>query len=153
VVLVVSDGEDQEQGALQVVKKMSEEGIKVYSIAYGTEKGAAIPVMDRFGNAVGFKKDDSGQTILTQVRGDFLKKLAEAGGGNFYFAQFDGDHLKRFVNDLADLEKTQFQSSINTQYEEKFTFPLLIGVVLLFISFLIHDRNALLANWKGRYET
>ena len=132
---------------------MSDEGIKVFTMAYGTEKGAAIPETDRFGNAVGFKKDDSGQTVLTQVRGEFLNQLAQAGGGKFYFAQFDGDHLKRFVSDLGELEKTQFQSSINTQYEEKFTFPLLVGVILLIISLLIHDRNAQATEWKGRYET
>ncbi len=151
-ILVVSDGEDQEKGALETAKKLSDEGIKIFTMAYGTEKGGAIPAKDRFGNMVGYKKDSSGQTVLTQVKGQFLGELAKVGGGRQYFAQFNGDHLKQFVGDLSELEKTQFQSSVTTQYEEKFTWPLLVGLVLLFVSFFINDRKLYNHEWKGRYE-
>lgn len=151
-ILVVSDGEDQEKGALDAAQKLSESGIKIFTMAYGTEKGGAIPEQDRFGNKTGYKKDSSGQTILTQVKGKFLGDLAQVGGGRQYFAQFNGDHLKQFVNDLGELEKTQFQSSVSTQYEEKFTWPLLIGLMILFVSFFINDRRLYNHEWKGRYE-
>lgn len=151
-ILVVSDGEDQEKGALDTAKKLSEEGIKIFTMAYGTEKGGAIPAKDRFGNMVGYKKDSSGQTVLTQVKGQFLGELAKLGGGRQYFAQFNGDHLKQFVSDLSELEKTQFQSSVTTQYEEKFTWPLLVGLIILFASFFINDRKLYNHEWKGRYE-
>jgi Ca-activated chloride channel family protein len=152
-ILVVSDGEDQEKGALEAAKILVKEGIRIYTMAYGTEKGGAIPDRDHYGNMTGYKKDSSGQTVLTQVHGDFLKELAQAGEGNFYFAYFDGDHLRRFVNDLGQLEKTQFQSSMLTQYEEKFTWPLLLGLVVLFLSLLISDRKLEESQWMGKYET
>jgi len=152
-VLVVSDGEDHEEGALDAAKKLAKDGIRIFTIAYGTEKGGAIPDRDPYGNATGFKKDSSGQPVLTQVKGDFLKSMAQAGEGQFYFAYFNGDHLRRFVDDLGQLEKTQFQSSMLTQYEEKFTWPLLAGLILLFISFLISDRKSTNTEWTGKYET
>lgn len=151
-VLVVSDGEDHEEGALEAAKKLAKEGIRIFTVAYGTEKGGAIPEIDPYGNATGFKKDSSGQPVLTQVKGEFLKSLAAAGEGQFYFAYFNGDHLRRFADDLSQLEKTQFQSSMLTQYEEKFTWPLLAGWILLFISFLISDRKAANTEWTGKYE-
>lgn len=156
VVLVVSDGEDQEAGALDMAKKLADQGVRIFTMAYGTEKGAAIVTRDPSGNMTGYKKDSSGQTIITQVKGDFLKQLASEGKGKFYFSYLGGDHLKTFINDLSLLEKSQFQSSMTTQYDEKFTLPLLIGFVLLFISFFISERkknagkNAV--DWKGRYE-
>jgi Ca-activated chloride channel family protein len=122
-------------------------------MAYGTEKGGAIPTRDNSGNMTGFKKDSSGQTILTQVKGEFLKSLAAAGGGQFYFAYFNGDHLRKLVSDIGVLEKTEFQSSMMTQYEEKFTAPLLIAIILLLISVFISDRKKESAIWKGKYET
>lgn len=153
VILVASDGEDQEKGALDTAKKLAKDGIRIFSMAYGTEKGGAIPVRDPYGNAIGYKKDTSGQTVLTQVRGDFLRSLAEAGSGQFYFAYFNGDHLRKFVDDINTLEKTEFQSSMMTQYEEKFTFPLLVGLILILFSLFINDRKSKNAIWKDKYET
>jgi Ca-activated chloride channel homolog len=153
VILIESDGEDQEKGALEVAKTLAKEDIRIYSVAYGTEKGGAIPMRDNSGNMMGYKRDQSGQTVLTQVHGDFLKSLADAGNGQFYHADFNGDHLKKFVADVGDLEKSQFQSSMMTQYEEKFTWPLLIGLILMWWSFFISDRNTNLQTWTGKYET
>ncbi|MEK6627046.1 MAG: VWA domain-containing protein, partial [Bdellovibrionota bacterium] len=101
VILVVSDGEDQEEGALAAAESLAKDDVKIFTIAYGTQKGGAIPVRDNYGNMSGYKKDSSGQTILTQVKGDFLSSLAKAGSGQFYFATFNGDHLKKFVSDLG----------------------------------------------------
>lgn len=151
VILVASDGEDQEQGALQAAKTLVEDDIRIFTMAYGTEKGGAIPEQDNYGNMVGFKKDKSGQTVLTQVRGKFLSELAEAGKGKFYFAYFNGDHLKNFVSDVDRLEKTQFESSVMTQYDEKFAWPLFAGTVLLMVSLLVSDRRSGEIQWKGRY--
>ncbi len=153
VILVASDGEDQEKGALDIAKSLAKDGIKIFAMAYGTEKGGAIPVRDNYGNQTGFKKNSAGQTVLSQVHGDFLKSLAEIGGGQLYFAYFNGDHLKKFVTDVSEFEKTQFQSSMMTQYEEKFTLPLLVGIVLIFLSLFINDRKPNSALWKGKYET
>lgn len=151
-ILVVSDGEDQEKNALETAKSLVKEGIRIYTMAYGTEKGAAIPTRDRSGNMTGFKKDKSGQTIMTQVKGDFLAQLAKAGEGEFYFAYFNGDHLKKFVQAIGQLEKTQFQTSMMTQFDEKFTWPLFTGIVLMLLSFLLNDAKKVGIEWKGRHE-
>lgn len=153
VILIASDGEDQEKGALDAAKLLAKEGVRIFSIAYGTEKGGAIPVRDNYGNMTGYKKDLSGQMVLTQVKGEFLKSLADSGGGQFYFSYFNGDHLKKFVSDVDEFEKSQFQTSMMTQYEEKFTFPLLLGIVLIFISLFMNDRKTDSSLWKGKYET
>ncbi len=155
-ILIVSDGEDQEKNALEAAQKLAEGNIRIFTMAYVTAKGASIPTRDQRGNMTGYKKDRSGQTIITEVKGDFLQKLATVGKGQFYFAQLDGDHLRKFVHDLGDLEKSQFQSALATQYDEKFTYPLFLGFILLTLSLLISDRKKLSGklapNWKGRYE-
>jgi len=156
IILVASDGEDQEPGALEAAKKLVDSQIKIYTIAYGTEKGAAIITRDQSGNMTGFKKDRSGNTVLTQVKGDFLKKLAEVGQGEFYFAYSGGDYLKQFAKSVSQLQKAQFQSSMAMQYDEKFMWPLAVGFLLLFVSFFVNDRKKRSGksadNWKGRYE-
>jgi len=152
VIIVASDGEDQEQGAIETAQELVKSGIKIISIAYGTEKGGSIPTRDQFGNLTGMKKTQSGETIITQVKGDFLKQLAEKGQGHFYFARFNGDHLKQIVQDINQFEKMQFDSSTVVQYDEKFIFPLIVGLMILIISFFVNDRNREQMQWRGRYE-
>lgn len=153
VILIVSDGEDQEKGALEAAKKLAQDGVRIFTIAYGTEKGATIPTRDAYGQMTGNKKDRSGQTVITAVKGDFLRSLAEAGQGHFYFATFNGDHLRELASDISQLEKTQFQSSLTTQYNEIFTYPLALGLLILALSILISDYKKPTQEWVGRYES
>lgn len=153
VILVVSDGEDHEPGALEVAKKLAQDGVRIFTIAYGTEKGGTIPMRDQMGQMTGYKKDRTGQTIITSVKGDFLKSLADAGQGQFYFALFNGDHLRKLADGISQLEKTQFQSSMMTQYDEMFGYPLIMGLFFVVLSLFISDHKKPAEEWKGRYET
>jgi Ca-activated chloride channel family protein len=152
VVLFASDGEDQEPGAIEEARKMVKDGTRIFSLAYGTEKGGAIPVRDGMGFLKGYKKDRSGQTILTTVHGDALKDLAKEGQGSFYFASFGGDHLKQVVEDISKLEKAQFDTSVATQYDERFQLFLLIGILLAITELIVGERKGAFRFWKGRYE-
>lgn len=152
VVLIASDGEDQEQGALDAAKKLTDKGIRIFTMAYGTEKGGTIPVRDGMGYLRGYKKDRSGQTVLSQVRGDFLRELAGAGQGTFTYASFGSDHIKGIVDDLNKLEKTQFETQIATQYDERFQWILFFGLVLALTEMILGERRLGFRLWKGRFE-
>lgn len=152
VILLASDGEDHEQGALDEAKKMVDEGVRIFSLAYGTEKGGAIPVRDGMGFLKGYKKDRQGQTIITTVKGEALRALAEAGQGSFYFAVFGGDQTKMLVEDIAKLEKTQFDTTVATQYEERFQMLLLVGILIAFLELFLGERRGSFRFWKGRFE-
>lgn len=152
VILVLSDGEDQEPNALEEAKKLADSGIHIITVAYGTPTGGSIPARDMFGNLNGSKKDKSGQPIITKVNGDFLKEIAEKTKGQFYTSAFGGDHLKSIVANINEYEKEEFASSVNMQYDEKFAYPLAVGILLLCISFFIFNRNTNLKAWKGMYD-
>jgi Ca-activated chloride channel family protein len=152
VILIASDGEDHEPGALDQAQKLAKEGMKIFSLAYGTEKGAPIPEKDGMGFLRGYKKDKSGQTILTTVKGEALQALAQAGEGSFYHASFGGNHIQKVVEDIGKLEKTEFESEIATQYEERFQLFVLIGIVIALLELFLGDRSPASRLWKGRFE-
>ncbi|AHI06527.1 hypothetical protein BDW_10135 [Bdellovibrio bacteriovorus W] len=152
VIVMASDGEDHEPGALDEAKKMVSEGIRIFTLAYGTEKGGAIPVRDGMGFLKGYKKDRQGNTILSIVKGEALKSLAEAGKGSFYFATFGGQQTRHLVEDIDKLEKTQFESAVATQYEERFQAILLVGIILGILEIFLGERRSRFRFWKGRYE-
>ncbi len=152
VILVVSDGEDQEKGALEIAKKLSHEGTRIFTLAFGTEQGAPIPQRDERGFLRSYKRDRSGKEIVTTVKGDFLQQLAEAGQGSFHHATFGGPEAKMIKTDLEKLQQTEFASSLATSYDERFQIPLFVGFLLLLIEMLVSDRKSAGRVWKGRFE-
>ncbi|MCX7978882.1 MAG: VWA domain-containing protein [Bdellovibrionaceae bacterium] len=152
VLLILSDGEDHEGGALEKAQELAKSGIHIFTVAYGTEKGGTIPIRDQTGYLRGYKKDRKGNTILTTVRGEFLRKLAEAGGGSFYFSTFGGDHISNLVEDIQKLEQSQFEASMAVQYEERFQIFILITILLGLIELLLGERRSSSMPWRGRFE-
>lgn len=152
VILIASDGEDHEQGALNEAQKITKEGARIFTLAYGTEKGAPIPARDGMGFLQGYKKDNKGQTILTTVVGKELEALAQAGQGSFYHASTGGSHLQNVIADIGKLEKTEFESQIATQYEERFQIFVLLGILFALLEIWLGDRRPTSRLWKGRYE-
>lgn len=141
VILLVSDGEDHEAKALEKVKELQNKGISLFSVAYGTEKGGPIPERDQMGYLKEYKKDRSGQTIISSVNTQSLQLLAQSGGGQFYFAALGGDHIKQLVQDFEEQEKTDFASSTTTKYEEKYQYFLFIALVLLVLDLFMTERR------------
>lgn len=152
VILVASDGEDHEQGALDMAAKLTEKGVRIFSLAYGTEKGGTIPERDSLGFLRGYKKDRSGKEIVTAVKGGALQALAQAGKGSFYHATFGGSHIDSIVADIDKLEKAEFDSEFVTQYDEKFQLFLFLAFLFGCLEILLGERQGAPRIWKGRYE-
>lgn len=152
VILVVSDGEDQEPGALEVAEKLANKGIRIFSVAVGTEKGGSIPLRDGNGFLRGYKKDSSGQVIVSTSKGQILKSLAQAGKGSFYTASFGGTYLKQLVEDINKLEKTEFDSQTLMTFQERYQGFLLVGLIILMIEMLLSIYRTKGGEWKGRFQ-
>lgn len=152
VIVIASDGEDQEQGALDAAKKLAGEGVRIFTLAYGTEGGAPVPQRDSLGFLKGYKKDGAGKEVVTKVKGEALKALADAGKGSFYHSSFGGSHVNEIVEDINRLDKTEFESQMVTQYDEKFQVFLWIAFVLGCAEILIGERYRRGRLWRGRFE-
>ncbi|MFN7728211.1 MAG: vWA domain-containing protein [Bdellovibrio sp.] len=152
VIVVASDGEDHEPGALELARKLTDKGIRIFGLVYGTEKGGTIPERDSLGFLKGYKKDNSNQTVTTKVNGEAIQALAEAGKGESFFATAGGNHLPRLVNAVDRLEKTQFESQVATQYDEKFQVLLLVALLLAMAEILLGERKRSYRLWRGRFE-
>lgn len=152
VILIASDGEDHEQEALSEAEKLAKEGTRIFALAYGTERGGPIPERDSLGFLKGNKRDRSGKEVTTAVKGDALKALANAGKGSFYHASFGGNHIDNVIEDINKLEKTEFDSQLMTQFDEKFQIFLLLAFLLGCLEIALGERQKAGRIWRGRYE-
>lgn len=153
VILITSDGEDQEPGALAEAEKIvTEEGVRIFSVAVGTEKGAPIPQRDGAGYLRGYKKDRAGQVIMSATTGDALQALANKGKGSFYHGTFGSNYLQSLTEDIGKLEKAEFESSMAVQYDERYQVFLAIAVLLGLLELLLGERRKEFRLWRGRFE-
>ena len=152
VILIASDGEDHEQGALDLAKRLSQEGIRVFTLAFGTERGGRIPIKDSRGFLKGYKKNKSGEEVITRLSGTALKDLASAGEGSFHHIVYGGGQMSILKSEIDKLEKAEFDSVIATNYDERYQVFLFIGIILALLEILFGERRSAGRIWKGRFE-
>lgn len=134
--LIVSDGENHAP-IDDAVKAAKDAKLVIFATGVGEADGVPVPVYQR-GRRVGFKKDKDGNTVLTRLEEDRLQELSE-GGGYFRITRTSSS-LPEMADALKRLDRQEFDSEIFEEYEEKYQWPLLLGVMLLILEMLIPDR-------------
>lgn len=136
VVVLLSDGEDLADEYGTILEELREGGIRIFAVGIGSDTGVPIPVLDRNGNVVTYKKDSYGQTVLTRLDRAGLLKLAEATDGEFFYQPKQvamGDVVKR----IDQLQKSELESRVTVRYDERYQSFAIPGLVLLFIGMVI----------------
>ncbi len=152
VVVMLSDGEDFSQEAKAQAENLKKDGIRVYTLLVGTEKGAPIPLRDRFGNLIGYKRDNKNQVVLSQATGNSLSEIAKITGASFKALVFGGNAIPQLMGELDRLEKSEFESMQAMNYNEVFQYALFPGIVFLMLGLFLTDRRKAGRLWKGRFE-
>lgn len=127
--IVVTDGENHEDNAIESAEKAKEKGIKVFTIGMGSPNGAPIPVFKR-GKKMGYRQDNSGNTIVSSLNEEMLSQIAYAGNGLYVRASNANAGFDKILDELSGLEKSEFESQVYTDYEDRFQF--FLGAALLF---------------------
>lgn len=152
VLVVASDGEDNEPGAMQAAKELAEKGARIFALGFGTEKGAPIPLRDERGNLRGYKKDKSGKVIVSTTKGTVLKALASEGQGAFHHVTFGGDAVSALYNEIKQLERSEFDNAEITDYDENYQWILFLGLLVAGIEIFLRERRKTGRIWRGRFE-
>lgn len=140
LVVLISDGEDHEEGIENEVKELKDGGSVVYTIGIGSPEGVPIPS----GN--GFLKDSEGNTVITKLNEINLKKIAMEGDGNYYYSSVGDTELKEIFSDISRLEKKEFDERVFKDYDHRFQLLVFLSLLLfvtdLFIGEKVKERAA-----------
>ncbi len=153
-IVIISDGEDHENdAAVSAAKEAAKKGIRVYTIGMGLAEGAPIPEYDRYGHLTGYRKDRNGTTIITRLDEVMLQSIANAGNGLYVRASNSNVGLEKIYNDISDMEKTEIETKVFTDYEDQFQWFLLPALVFLILSILISPAKTELESRINLFET
>ncbi len=142
VIIAITDGEDHEGDVQKAVENALSRDIKIYTIGLGSEGGVPIPVYNNRSQLVGFKKDRDGNTVLTKLDEEALKRIAIDGNGRYFRGTNYEDHLDKIYTELSELEQTEFGVKKVTDYEDRFYFFLIPALILLVLEFFISEKKS-----------
>ncbi len=152
-IVVITDGEDHEGDLESIVGEAVDKDIAIYAIGLGSREGEPIPVFDARGNRVGYKKDRTGQTVLTKLDEATLQIITEQGNGKYYRGTNTEDELDKIYTDLAKIEKTEFGATRITEYEDRFYYFLAPAILLLLLELFIKDKKSKLFSRFLKHES
>ena len=137
--IIISDGEDHQEETKQIAQNISNDGIKVYTIGVGTEKGAPIP-MKINGSLIGYKKY-KGETVLTKRNPILLKGVADAASGVYIDGNLTDKPVKAIEDIIGNAQKTAFETKQFSDYKDQFQWFLGIGILFLLIDVFFLDKK------------
>lgn len=141
-VILITDGENHEDGSMDAVKEAAKQGIKVYVIGVGTAEGAEIPTPN------GPLTDADGNTVHTALNEQMCRDLAQAGKGIYLHLDQTNSAQDELLNQLSRLKQSQTTTSF-TERDEQFQAVALIALVLLIVEVIIQEtRNPLFKRFK-----
>ena len=138
-IIVITDGEDHEGGALEAAREAYKKGINVFILGVGTSKGAPIPD----GNG-GYLKDNGGQTVLSALNEQMCQQVAKAGNGVYIHVDNTSDAQEKLNKELSKLQSGISDTVVYSEYNEQFQiFGIILLLLLIVETILLESRNPL----------
>ncbi len=150
VLIVLSDGEENEGDAVIAAQKAAQLGIKIYTVGLGSESGVPIPVNKGKGN-IAYKKDENGDLVMTRLNSMMLEKVATEGNGKYFHAGTSLD-MPAIYGEIAKMEKNQLGTDRMNIFEEQYQLFLAIALFFLLLEFFVPEIVKSELQWKGRIE-
>ena len=143
VLIVASDGEDHIQNWKKSVQPLRDLGVHIFTLSVGTKEGGVLPVRNREGDIMEYKKDSSGKAVVSRVYPKALKQLASKGRGAYYHLSYSGGTVERLRGDLDRLKKTVFKTGSFHKKKELFQW-------FLIPAWILGLTELLLSEWRRR---
>jgi Ca-activated chloride channel family protein len=139
-IIVISDGEDHEERAIEAAKVARSRGIVVHTIGMGLPEGAPIPQFS--GNRrTGYMHDRRGNLVLTKLNEQMLKDIATAGGGYYVGANNAAVGVETLFSKIEQLERQAFDERNFSDYETRFQYVLAIVLLLLVLEIFVFQKK------------
>ncbi len=137
-IILITDGESTQGDPIKAARLAKKDGIKLFCIGVGGSEG--VPVPDEHG---GFKKDISGNIVMSRLDEATLKQMAVITGGTYVRSiagDLDLDTI--YKKDIRGQMKLSTLSSQRKQvWEDRYQWLLVPAILLLLAELFLPDRR------------
>jgi Ca-activated chloride channel family protein len=135
--VIISDGEDHDEQAIEKVKTAAEAGVIVHTVGVGSTQGTTI--FDPATQSI--KLNDNGSPVISRLNQRALADIAAAGRGTYVYLRNTGDAAEQLVGEINGMEQKSLGAVVFTDFNSYFQYFLVIGFVLLVIEWILPGRR------------
>ena len=141
ILVLLTDGEDHDSGALEAAEKAAQEGLRIFTIGIGTAEGELLRIKGAQGDS-DYVRDEQGNVVKSHLNEGLLQQIAGATEGGFYLPLRGAKAIDTLYDQgLAKLPKSQHQEKFVRRYHERYHWPLAAAIVLLLVELLFPERK------------
>jgi len=142
VIVLISDGEIPSDDQSEIIDdiytmtaKLKEENLRVFTVTVGSKEGAKIP----FRNA--FKRDYTGNEVITKPDNRLLKEIAEQTDGKFFEVTGAKNEMPKLMAEIEKVKGDVLDSRTIDVSANKYFYILLIAFILAMVDALLKVRT------------
>jgi tetratricopeptide (TPR) repeat protein len=136
-VILISDGEDHDEGALKTAGEMAENGIVINTVGIGSPQGSTI--IDELTNQE--KKDINGNTVITRLNEEELRAIAEKGNGSYQLFTNADELVSKLDTQLASMDQRTVTENSLVNYKYFFPYFLMLALLFMIAEICISERR------------
>lgn len=138
-IVLVTDGEDP-SGDISEVERLRQKSVRLYTVGVGTTSGGPIPRYDTFGRFVGMLQGSAGETIISRLREEPLRTLAERTEGRYW--RLGEATARELMTELRRLDASEIAATERGDIpDDRYQVFLGIAVAALALDWLLGDRR------------
>lgn len=136
--VIVSDGEEQDQQTNELAAEAKKQGIKIISIGIGSSEGAPISYNDEL------IKDKNGKIVISKLNESLLKDIAKITDGKYILSRSGNLNLENVYDNF--IKKGQNRKNLKSSKIQRWqeTYQIFLSFSLLFL--IIESLSALIFN-------
>jgi len=140
VLVLFTDGEDNEGNALEAAKEAAKDGLHIFTVGVGTANGEMLRIADAKGRSE-YIKDADGNVVKSHLNDELLKQIATATDA--FYMLLGGANTMDIVyqRGLAPLPKGELASRQIKHYHERFQWFLFLAIVLFVAEMFVPERK------------
>ena len=150
VMVLMSDGEEQDAKAVEKAKEAAEAGIRIYTVGIGSKEGVPIPEPTKNGD-VSYHKDRFGNIVTTHLEERTLQDVASITGARYFYASPGEFQLQKVLSEIESLEKRDTSSDQMENYQDRYQIFLAMAAILFLVEALLSERGKKRKQLAGRF--
>lgn len=135
-IILITDGENHEDNAVEAAKLAQNKGVVVHVIGMGKPQGAPIPIE----GTMSFRKDREGNVVVSKLNEEMCNDIASAGRGIYVRADNTNTALKAISKELDQLAKSEISTTTFSSFNEQYQSFAIIALILIIIDIFIFSR-------------
>ena len=136
-IIVITDGENHEDGVSEAIKNVTDKGIQVNVLGVGMPDGAPIPIE----GTNDYRRDREGNVIVTRLNEPMCQEIAKEGKGIYVRVDNTNNAQRAISKEIDKMAKSDVETQVYTEFNEQFQAVAWLILLLLMAEMLITERK------------